>query len=128
MGLMQMADVIRQYYSIAEILNDDEHLIAYLIQKFHPKKIYFSAILSDIQNASVDRLDKFSDTLDVLNTMPKQKIIEEAKGLAFDTEYAYIQYLCNLLEVNGIIYVSNTNFKMKQKEEHKVKFETGRLF
>jgi hypothetical protein len=123
-----MTDIMKQYYRLASVLEDDLHLVSFVIQKFHPKKIYFSAILSDVENASIDRLAKFSDTLDVINTMPAQKIIEEAKGLAFDTEYAYIRYLCDLLDANGIIYVSNTNFKMKQKEEHKVKFETGRLF
>lgn len=124
-----MPDVISQYYRISEILNDDTHLVAYLIQKYHNKRVYFSTLLSDLEFASVDRLAKFSDTLDLLSSMSEEQIIKEAQGITFENEQSYIKYLQELLELNGLVYVKNSKVKLASKSNKpKTKFVQGELF
>lgn len=122
-------DIMRQYYRISEIVNDDPYNVAYLIQKYHHKRIYFSAILSDVENASIERLAKYQDTLDYIAGMGEEQIQAEASGMTFDSQESYMNYLKDLLELNNVVYVSYSKVKMKNKSIKPLrKYQQGELF
>ena len=98
-------DVVRQYYNISEILDDDTYKVATVVQRYHHKNIYHSFILADLQNASYDRLSKYHDTFDTILGLSRKMIMEASQDISFANVDCYVTYLQDILRTENISFI-----------------------